>query len=130
MDLPLESIHKLAFKAAEATYCAKDQGKYWEMHALLFENQKALEPWSAHAEKLGLDAAAFEACMAGGKHGPAIRADMQEAQKVGITGTPGFVLASSDPNDPTKVKGLSFLRGAVGFDAFKAMIDGALAKLK
>ncbi len=57
LDMPLEAIHKQAFKAAEATHCAKDQGKFWEMHDRLFANQRKLEPWSAHAEALGLDVA-------------------------------------------------------------------------
>ena len=126
MDLPLERIHKLAFKAAEATYCAKDQGKYWEMHTRLFQNQRALEPWSGHAEAVGLDVAAFNSCMESNKHAEAIRADMREASKVGITGTPGFVLAKTDPKDPTKVKGLTFIRGAQPFAKFKTEIDKQL----
>ena len=68
LDLPLERIHKFAFKAAEATHCAEDQGKFWEMKKRLFENQRALEPWSAHAEALGLDVAAFDACMSNDAH--------------------------------------------------------------
>ena len=130
MDLPLEQIHKQAFKASEATYCAKDQGKYWEMHDRLFENQRALEPWSAHAEAIGLDVAKFDACLNEGKHAPAIRADMQEATKAGITGTPGFVLARTDPKDPKKVTGLTFLSGAQPFTAFQAQIDQALSAAK
>jgi len=125
LDLPLEAIHKKAFKAAEATHCAEDQGKYWEMHDRLFANMKQLEPWSPHAEALELDVAAFDACMAAGKHADAIRADMKEAQKVGVTGTPGFVLGLTDPDDPKKVKGISFIRGAQAFAAFKAQIDQA-----
>jgi protein-disulfide isomerase len=126
MDLPLERIHKMAFKASEATYCAKDQKKYWEMHTRLFENQRALEPWSGHAEAIGLDVAAFNACMESGKHEASIRADMKEAAKVGITGTPGFILARTDPKDPKKVTGISFIRGAQPFDKFKAEIDKEL----
>jgi len=126
MDLPLERIHKLAFKAAEATYCAKDQGKYWEMHTRLFEYPKALEPWSGHAEALGLNVGDFNACMKAGKHADAIRADMKEASKVGITGTPGFVIARTDPKDPKKVTGVTFIRGAQAFAKFKAEIDKLL----
>jgi protein-disulfide isomerase len=55
---------------------------------------------------------------------------MKEAQKVGITGTPGFVIGMTDPKDPEKVKGLTFLRGAQAFPAFKAEIDKALAPAK
>ncbi|MBI4914314.1 MAG: thioredoxin domain-containing protein [Acidobacteria bacterium] len=130
MDLPLESIHKQAFKAAEAARCAGDQGKYWEMHARLFANQKALEPWSAHATAVGLDLPKFEACMADGTHAAAIRADMAAAQKLGIQGTPGFLLALTDPKDPQKVTGLSVIRGARPFADFKAEIDRELAAIK
>ncbi len=96
------------------------------MHDRLFENQKALEPWSGHAEALGLDVAAFDSCMSAEKYGAAIRKDMAQAQKAGARGTPSFVLGTTDPDDPTKVKGLTFLRGAQGFNAFKAAIDNAL----
>ena len=130
MALPLESIHKLAFKAAEATRCAADQDKYWEMHARLFENQRALEPWSGHAEAVGLNVKSFDKCMENGTHSDSIRAAMKEASKVGITGTPGFIIARTDPKDPNKVKGISFIRGAQKFPAFKAQIDQALSTIK
>jgi len=125
--MPLERIHPLAFKAAEATHCAEEQGQFWEMHARLFENQKALAPWSGHAEALGLDVAAFDACMESDRYAEAIRADMAEAQKAGATGTPSFVIATTNPDDSTQVIGVTFLRGAVPFANFKAAIDGALA---
>jgi len=124
--MPLERIHPLAFKASEATHCAEEQDKYWEMHARLFENQKALEPWSGHAEALGLDVAAFDTCMSSDKHAEAVRKDMAEARKAGATGTPSFVLALTDPDNPTQVEGLVFLRGAQPFPAFKSAIDNAL----
>ncbi len=127
LDMPLESIHKLAFKAAEATHCAEDQGRFWEMHHRLFEQQKALEPWKAHAEALGLDVAKFEECMTSGRHAPAIRKDIAEAQKAGVTGTPAFLIAVTDPADKTKVKGLTTLRGAKPYDQFKAELEQALA---
>jgi len=130
LDLPLESIHKSAFKAAEATHCAGDQGKYWEMHNRLFENQRALEPWSGHAEAVGLDVDEFDKCLADGTHAEAIRAMMKESAGVGITGTPGFVIGKTDPSNPNKVTGLSFLRGAQAFPTFKAQIDTALAEAK
>ena len=98
------------------------------MHDRLFAHSKALEPWTSHAEALGLDVAAFEACMAGGKYAQAVRRDMAEAAKAGATGTPSFVLGLTDPNDPTKIKGLSFIRGAQSFAAFKAEIDKAMPR--
>jgi hypothetical protein len=52
---------------------------------------------------------------------------MAEAGRVGASGTPSFVIARTDPNDPTKVEGLSFIRGAQPFAVFKAQLDAALA---
>jgi protein-disulfide isomerase len=126
-DMPLESIHPLAFKSAEASRCAGEQGKYWEMHDRLFANQQALEPWSAHAKALGLDVAAFEACMSGNRYATAVRADMVTAQSLGINGTPAFLVALTDPTNPTKVKGLTLMRGAQAFGSFKLELDRALA---
>jgi len=127
LDLPLESIHKLAFKAAEAANCAGEQGKYWEMHDRLFENQKALEPWTTHAEAVGLNVAEFETCLASGRQADEIRRDMAEARKAGITGTPGFFLAYTDPKTST-VRTVASLKGAQPFAAFKAEIDRLLAE--
>ncbi len=127
MDMPLP-IHKNAFRASVATHCAEDQGKFWEMHDRLFDNQQAIEPLKGHAEALGLDVVAFESCMASEKHAEAVRKDMAQAQKAGATGTPSFVLGRTDPADPSKVKGISFIRGAQQFAAFKTEIEKALAE--
>ena len=127
MDMPLESIHRQAFKAAEATQCAAEQEKYWEMHDRLFSNQRALEPWSGHAEALGMDVDAFTACLESGKHAQGIRDDMKFAAKAGVRGTPGFLLARTDPDDPTKVVGIISLRGAQPFSNFKIQIEQALS---
>ena len=125
MDMPLP-IHKDAFRASVATHCAEDQGMFWEMHDRLFDNQRAIEPLKGHAEALGLDVVAFESCMASEKYGEAVRKDMAEAQKAGVSGTPSFVLGRTDPADPSKVKGISFIRGAQQFAAFKTEIEKAL----
>ncbi len=125
--MPLESIHKFAFKAAEAANCSGEQGKYWEMHDRLFENQTTLEPWNAHAEALGLDVAAFEQCVNSGEFAQEIRRDMAQAQKAGVTGTPAFMLARTDPNS-TKVRVLAVLKGAQPFASFKAELDRLLAE--
>ncbi len=129
LDLPLERIHPLAFKAAVAVACAADQDRYWEMHDRLFANQRSLEPWSGHAKAVGADVATFDECMESGRHDAAIRADMKEAAKAGVTGTPGFLLAVADPEDPSKIKGLSTLRGAQPFNVFKTRLDQALLAL-
>jgi protein-disulfide isomerase len=126
-DMPLESSHKFAFRAAEAARCAGAQGKFWQMHNHLFGNQQALEPWDAHAKALGLDIPKFDACMKNNEFVGAIRQDMAVAQKLGVAATPSFLLALTDPKDPERVTGLTLLRGAQPFAYFKTEIDKALA---
>jgi hypothetical protein len=123
--MPLEAIHKLAFKAAVAASCAGEEGKFWEMHDRLFANQKALEPWAGHAEAVGLDVPKFEACLASGKFDQEIRRDMGEARKVGATGTPAFMIGRTEA-EGTKLKVLAVLRGAKSFADFKAELDRLL----
>jgi len=125
IDMPLESIHKFAFKGAQAARCAGEQGKYWEMHDRLFANQTALEPWTAHAEAIGIDTAKFDACLASGKFDQQIRQDMAQAQRVGVTGTPAFMIGRTEPGS-TKVRVISVLKGAKPFAEFKAELDRLL----
>jgi predicted DsbA family dithiol-disulfide isomerase len=99
------------------------------MHTRLFANFRALEPLAGHAEAIGLDLAAFESCLEGGTHAAAVRADMALARRAGASGTPSFVLGVSDPAEPGKITGLSFIRGAQPFAAFKTEIDKALESL-
>ncbi len=126
MDFPLESIHKFAFKAAQAAGCAGEQGKFWEMHERLFANQNTLDQWNAHAEAIGLDIKKFNECMDAGRPDPEIRRDIAEGQKAGVTGTPAFFLAYTDPKS-SKVRTEVRLTGAQPFAAFKAAIDKLLA---
>jgi protein-disulfide isomerase len=122
-DLPLESIHKNAFKASEAAHCAGEQGKFWEMHDRLFANQNSLEPamLTAHADAIGVDAKKFQACLDGGKYAADIRKDIGEANKYGITGTPTSVIGLTQADN--KIKVLRVIRGAQGFSAFKEALD-------
>lgn len=127
-DLPLESIHKNAFKASEAAHCAEEQNKFWEMHDRLFSNQNSLEPamLSAHAQAIGLDTKKFQQCLDSGKYAADIRKDIGEANKIGITGTPTIVIGMTQANDP-KIKVLKVIRGAQGYSTFKAAFDELLA---
>src|SRR5262245_30788048 len=122
MDFPLESIHKFAFKAAETGRCAAEQGKFWEMHDQLFASQATLTDfsnWTAHAEKVGLKMPEFESCLASGKYASDIRKDLAQGHSAGITGTPGFFLAYTDPAT-SKIKSVRFLNGAQPYANFKA----------
>ena len=92
MDFPLESIHPKALKAHEAGNCSGDQGKYWEMHERIFENNRALalKDLKGHAETIGLNLEEFQECMDSGKHESEIRKDLAEGKKAGVRGTPTF----------------------------------------
>ena len=129
--LPLESIHKNAFKAAEAANCANEQGKFWEMHDSLFAHQATLSPdnLSIYAETIGLDMPKFKSCLDSGQYAPEIRKSIAEAGNAGVTATPTFLLVLTEPNS-SKVKVLKVLRGAQPYAAFKGAIDSALSTQK
>ena len=125
--LPLESIHPQAFKAAEASYCAGAQGKFWEMHDRLFASRSTLarKDLSAHAQTLGLDVAAFDECLDGGAATTRIRQDLVDADKAGAKATPTFFIGLTDP-DSAQVKAVRVIRGARPYKVFKEAIDSLL----
>jgi protein-disulfide isomerase len=89
---PLEQLHPHALAAAQAAECAAGQGKFWEMHDLLFANQEHLKNSQLHsyAERLQLDMARYTAEMDDQVHLQTIREDVAGANRSGIRGTPGF----------------------------------------
>jgi protein-disulfide isomerase len=123
-DLPL-SFHPNALPAAQAALCAGDQGKFWEMHERLSANPSALGPetYTRFAKELSLDAAAFQGCLASGKHVEAIRGSERSAAEAGITGTPGFVVGTAKGDT---VEGVVIL-GAQPYAAFDRAIREILS---
>jgi protein-disulfide isomerase len=99
------------------------------MHDRLFNNQPSLDSWKAHAQAIGLDVSKFEGCLGSGKYAADVRKDLAEGQKAGVTGTPAFFLAYTEPNS-SKVKTVARLTGAQPFASFKAQIDKLLAGQK
>ena len=91
--LPLDSLHPRARASAEAAACAEEGNKFWEYHDRLFANNRALADADLrkYAVEVGLDTAAFDECVRTRRHQAAVEADVQEAKKLGITGTPAFV---------------------------------------
>lgn len=89
--------------------------------------QKELEPWTPHVQAIGLDVAAFDACVASDRLDAAIRRDIAEAQKLGITGTPAFLIGRTDAKS-SKLTVATAVRGARPFAEFKAEIDKVLAE--
>ncbi|MFH1056630.1 MAG: thioredoxin domain-containing protein [Candidatus Micrarchaeota archaeon] len=84
--------HAFSREAAEAAFCAQDQGKFWEYHDLLFERQAQLNPnnLKAWAGELGLNQTQFNACVDSRKYASKVDADFEEGKKLGVYGTPTF----------------------------------------
>lgn len=121
--LPLVQIHPQAQKAMESAECAGDQGKFWEMHDLLFARQTewalkvtALDLFKGYAKSLGLNETTFQQCLDSGKYADLTAENMAAAQRLGITGTPSFVI------------GNRLLPAAFPFEAFVQYIEEDLAK--
>ncbi len=111
-------FHPNALPAAEAAMAAGAQGKFWQMHDLLFANQRDLndanyEKW---AQQIGLDMKRFKADIAAKKYEEKIKADSNYANSVGAMGTPNFFIDGRQ------------LVGAQPFDSFKSIIEQEIAK--
>ncbi|MCB9789276.1 MAG: thioredoxin domain-containing protein [Deltaproteobacteria bacterium] len=111
-------FHKDAFPASEAAMCAKEQGKFWEMHDKLFENQRDLsaDALAKYAGEVGVDAGKWKKCMDSHKYKNDIEESIELAGKVTARGTPN-----------TFVNGRK-LTGAKPFEEFKTVIDEEIAK--
>lgn len=128
LNAPLP-FHKMAPKAAEASFCAKEQGKFWEIHDQMLSKQDSLNNLSFYALSIGLDITAFENCLKLNRYTEEISKSLSIAGSLGISVTPTFVIAKNDPGNPLKVKAIKYIRGAQPFDVFRNEIDQALASL-
>jgi protein-disulfide isomerase len=115
---PLTQTHTYAQKAAEASECAAEQGKFWEMHDLLFQNQNTLyiTALKKYAADIGLDTALFNSCLDSGAMAERVRADIDEGRRRGVSSTPLFF-----------VNGVK-ISGAQPYSVFKSTIDSELRK--
>lgn len=93
-NFPLVSIHPHALRAAIAAEAAAAQGKFWEMHDTLFEEQKTLEDadLTRFAEELGLDMELFRPEMAKRTYASRILEDVESGEQSGVEGTPTFFI--------------------------------------
>ncbi len=114
---PLPS-HPYAKKAAEASECAAEQGKFWEYHDVLFQNQDNLytAKLKEYAVDLDLDAEKFNACLDSGVMESRIEQSFQNGIDLGIQGTPTFMINNK------------VLSGAQSYSTFKAAIEEILRK--
>ena len=113
-------------KAAQASYCAEEQGMYWEYHDMLYtlQEDKIDGGWAnserlkAIALELGLDATLFESCLDSGKYTKRVQYNTQQARDHGVRGTPGFFVVGPD--------GQQQLGGAQPFSVFKQVLDSMI----
>jgi len=114
-DRPL-AMHSLARAAHEAARCAGAAGKYWAYHDRLFAAQPAFQrdDLLAYAGELGLDRDEFARCLDERRYATDVERDVEQAQALGITGTPTFLINGQR------------LIGATSIDEFRSVIDRAL----
>ena len=119
-DFPLTTIHPQAFKAAEAGNCAREQGKFWELHDRLFANQQALQPelLKKYAADAGLDGAKFNACLDTAKYSDHVQEQMGVGTGLGVASTPSIFVNGR------------LIAGAQPFETFVAIVDEELDRAK
>jgi protein-disulfide isomerase len=112
------SFHPNAAKAAEASACAADQGKFWQMHDKMFGNQQklAVDDLKSFAKDIGLDQGKFDKCLDSGEKAPLVSADEKDGEQAGVSGTPAFF-----------INGI-FINGAVPYEQFKETVDRELKR--
>ncbi|MCH7561169.1 MAG: DsbA family protein, partial [Thaumarchaeota archaeon] len=112
-------------KAAQASYCAEDQGMYWEYHDILYNSQESVDSGWANSERLkafafslDLDMTLFESCLDSEKYSKRVQYNIQQARDNGVKGTPGFFIVG--PNEQQKIG------GAQPFSVFKTILDSMI----
>jgi protein-disulfide isomerase len=107
-NFPLTQAHPHALHAAEAAEIAATQGKFWEMHDTLYENQNALDDESliAYAEKIGLDVEKFTEDLQNDTFEEKVREDFMGGVESGVNGTPTFFINGVRFNQPWDEKTL------------------------
>ena len=114
-DMPLP-MHQHSEKAAEAARCAGEQGKFWEYHDALYSDKAlTVAELKEHARSLQLNGEQFDQCLDSNKMAAAVKKDLEEGNRLGLTGTPSFFV-----ND-------HFFSGALDYAALKQMVEQQLA---
>lgn len=126
MDLPL-NIHRNTWAAHRAAWCAGEQGRFWEMHDIIFQNQ---DRWSGEATRrpdgviaglarqIGLNMDQYESCVSTRKYDPQIQANVDEAVRRQVQSTPTFLI------------GTKRVASAIPYDEFRRHVDEALAQAR
>lgn len=120
-DFPLATVHPQALSAAEAGECAHEQGKFWEMHDVIFANQAQLTDDVVlydFAQSAGLDMNQFRDCFDDKKYESEVKQDLVAGIEAGVSGTPTFF-----------INGVR-VPGAIPLDIFEKIIESEIAKAK
>lgn len=112
--------------AAQASYCAEEQGAYWQYHDLLYTSQQEIDDGWANKERLrafafnlGLDMELFNSCLDSGKYQKRVQTNIAESQKQGATGTPTFVIVAPNGQQQKIV-------GAQPYSVFQNVFDSMI----
>ena len=125
-DYPIPEIHANTMVAHLAASCANDQGKFWEMHDLIFQGQydwntqAAREPrriLDTYAQKIGLDMTAYDQCLSSRKNLPQIEANKQAGLARGVGSTPTLVI------------GDRVYPGGLTYDQIRKIVDSTIAAM-
>ncbi len=114
-QFPLD-IHPHAAAAARAAVCADEQGRYWQLHDMLFAHQEALakSDLAGYARELGLDMGRYATCLRAPATQAHVERDLADGRRYGVTGTPAFFINGR------------LISGAQPYPQFKAQLDAAL----
>ena len=125
-DLPARE-HANALAAAQAARCAGEQGKFWEMHDILFAAQPALAPsdLQSYAQALGLDPKTFKDCLESKKYAEAIRRSAAGVERLGVYGTPAFLIGTLS-EDGNVLRATKTLVGGDSLERVKSALEEVL----
>lgn len=119
-DFPLDQIHPYARLAAHAAACADEQGKYWQVHDLLFQGQPDWSSGNAeriirgYAQAASLDMARYQECMESARYAGRIQATYEQGVALGVGGTPQFLIGGR-------------IYEGMGYDAMRRLVDSLAA---
>jgi len=117
-DFPIDQLHPQARKAHQAARCAKDQGKFWPFHDILFARAKkgGPEDLKTYAREAGLNMKSFERCLGSGGHQAEVQKDVDEGIRAGVSATPSFFINGR------------LVSGALPLERFVFLIEEELAR--
>jgi protein-disulfide isomerase len=126
IHLPIDQLHPDAFRSHEGAACAAEQGKFWELHAKLFEKPaRTIDEIVALGQSAGLDSAALRACMEGGKYSTVVRESVKRMSELGVSSTPIFLVGKTPPEGkPMDIDAV--VQGAHPYEQFKKTFDALL----